>query len=162
MKKFIFLVIALLSLAVFTQAQSGTTVVMATNGTQAAYTPVAADTLNGTSAATKYWQFLINKPNLYYYVVTCQFNAKTTVARAAGTHLILTMSGSVDGTNFVTIDTTLFHPGTGNYSMGAVRVPASDVATGILWKYVRFTAVASDANKAATLVSLGIKIGNRY
>jgi hypothetical protein len=153
----------LLALSVGLMAQSGTTTVFGSTSTSASYTGIAADTLNGTSAATKYWTFDVRKPNLYYYVVTARFDAVTTTTRAAGSHIILTMAGSVDNTNWVTLDTTLFHPAaTGNYRMGTTLVPASDVATGVLWRYLKFTAVASDANKAALLKFISIKIGNRY
>jgi len=162
MKKLIFLITALLFFTVGIQAQSGTTVLFGVNSTEAHYTPVAADTLNTTSAPTKYWQFLVNKNQLYYYVVTARIDQVTTVSRSAGAHCILTMYGSVDGTNWVSVDTTLFHPTTGNFSEGAIHVTASDVSTGVLWKYLKFSATATDANKAVKLYSLAVKIGLRY
>jgi hypothetical protein len=161
MKKLIILSF-LVALSGIIMAQSGTTVTMGTGSTQATYTPVAADTINGTSATSKYWVFLVNKPTLYYYAVTCRVNQVTTTARAAGTHAIMTMAGSIDGTNYVTIDTTLFHPTTGNYGEDLPHLIAYDLTTGVLWRYLKFTLAASDANKGAKLHSLSIKIGERY
>jgi hypothetical protein len=160
MKKLI-LFLGLLFIAVGLFAQSGTVVTMG-NVNTAKYTPVAADTVNGTSATSKYWIFLVNKPCLYYYVVTARVDAVTTTSRSAGSHCILTMAGSIDGTNYITMDTTLFHPTTGNFSLGTVHTVAYDVSTGVLWKYIKFTLVPSDANKGAKLYSLAIATGNRY
>ena len=154
--KRLFILSFLFALSVSIMAQSGSTVVF-NNATYAKYTPVASDTSGG--AATKYWTFFVDKPELYFYVATCQFNKRLTTSRLLGNHVTLTLSGSIDGTNYVTIDTTLFHPTTGNYGMETVKIPASDVATGVLWRYMRFTAVGGDANKGATLASLALKIG---
>jgi len=155
MKK-LFILSFLVVLSMTIMAQSGSVVAL-NNNTYAKYTPVAGDTIGGT--ATKYWVFFVNKPELYYYVATCQFDKRLTTSRVLGNHVTLTLSGSIDGTNYVTLDTTLFHPTTGNYGMGTVKIPASDVATGILWRYLKFTAVGGDADKGATLASLALKIG---
>jgi len=160
MKKLI-VIFALLLFAVGLNAQSGTITTFPTGSTFAKYTPVATDTVNGT--AVKYWTFLVNKPNLYYYTVTAEFDQYKIATRSIGNHVILKMEGSIDGTAWVNIDTTLFHPAaTGNFAEGKVLVPASDVATGVLWKYLKFTATGLDANKCAKLISLAIKVGNRY
>jgi len=160
MKKFI-AIISLLLFAVVLQAQSGSIVTMKDGATSATYTPVASDTIGGTAA--KYWVFAVNRPNLYYYVATARIDQRLTTARGIGNHVILTLSGSIDGTNYIVLDTTLFHPAaTGNFREGIALLPASDVSTGVLWRYLKFTATGLDANKGATLVSLGIKIGNRY
>lgn len=160
MKKLI-TIIALLLFAVGLNAQSGTIVTFPSGSTFAKYTPVATDTVNGT--AVKSWTFLVNQSTLYYYTVTAEFDQYKIVTRSVGNHVILKMEGSIDGTAWVTVDTTLFHPAaTGNFAEGKALVPANDVATGVLWKYLKFTATGLDANKCAKLISLAVKIGKRY
>lgn len=156
MKK-LFIFLGLLLFAVGIQAQSTSTVMLG-NVTYAKYTPVASDTIGGT--ATKYWTFFVNKQELYYYVATVRFNVMTTGGRTPGNHVTLTLSGSVDGTAFVTLDTCLVHPSaTHNQGMGKVLNWSSDVSTGVLWRYLRVTALGGDADQGATLYSLALKVG---
>ena len=155
MKK-LFLLSFLFALSVSIMAQSGTTVAFG-NATYASYTPVASDTIGGT--ATKYWTFFVNKPELYFYCSTVRINQRTTVGRNIGNHVTLTLMGSIDGTNFITIDTCLVHPTTGNQGSDKVLNWTYDVSTGVLWRYLKVQAVGGDANKGATLASLALKVG---
>jgi hypothetical protein len=150
----------LVVLSMTIMAQSATVVAM-NNNTYAKYTPDASDTIGGT--AVKYWVFFVNKPNLYYYVSTVRFDQKTTVARSIGNHVTLALLGSIDGTNYVSIDTALIHPSAShNQGEGKVLNWSYDVSTGVIWRYLKVQATGGDANKGATLVSLSMKIGNRY
>jgi hypothetical protein len=167
MKKLIILSF-LIALSGIIMAQSGTTVTMG-NVTNAKYTPVASDTIGGT--ATKYWIFLVNKPNLYYYVSTVKLTQLlvnplgTGTGRTTANHVTLTLSGSIDGTYYVDLDTCLVHPTvtpTTLQNMYRTLNWTSDVSTGVLWKYLKVTAVGGDATRGATLTSLALKIGNRY
>jgi hypothetical protein len=167
MKKLIFL-FAMLIVAISASGQSATTKIIPANGTYSVYTPVASDTICGT--ATKYWNFFADKGFLYFYVSTVRFDPRlvnptgTGTGRTVGNHVTLTLQGSIDGTSYVNIDTCLVHPTTTVTTLqnnGKVLNWTSDVATGVLWRYLRVSATGGDANKTATLTSLAIKLGKK-
>jgi hypothetical protein len=159
MKK-IFLFLGFLLFAVAMNAQSGATTKMLATKNTVNYSPVASDTVGGT--ATKYWVFQIDRPEINYYISTVRFNQKLTGGRTVGNHVTLTLSGSIDGVGYITIDTALVHPSaTHNQGEGKTLNWTYDFTTGTLYNYLKVTAVGGDANKGSTLTELGIKIGKK-
>jgi hypothetical protein len=132
-----------------------------------------ATTLKDSIAATgtKYWVFAINKSNLYYYQFFVEFDTVLTIARAVGNHVTVWLDASIDGTNYVTIDSTLFHPTTMWLPADQSTVAASallgvynlrDVTTGVLYRYLKIRAVGGDAAKCSLISKLAVKVGIRY
>jgi len=174
MKKFLMIIMGLL-LAVAIQAQtSGTVYTLGTNVTyysafQKTHTGDWAaadlkDSIGGT--ATKYWDFAINKSKLYFYQILFEYDTVLTSNRTTGNTLYAYARGSIDGTHWVTIDSTTLKP-TAAYLPPAQLVTATkqaalaDVATGVLWKYIRFTVTGATANECAIISKLAIKIGEK-
>jgi hypothetical protein len=179
MKKFFALIIGLLCITMLSAQTSGTTYTLSPSVTSyAAFSnthtgdwaaAMLKDSIGGT--ATKYWDFAINKSQLYYYQFFVEYDTVLTVGRTVGNHVTVSLQGSIDGTNFVTIDTTLFHPTTqwlpANQSVTAAAALLGvynlrDVTTGILYKKLRITCTGGDANTCSVISKLAIKIGIRY
>jgi hypothetical protein len=127
------------------------------------------DSIGGT--ATKYWVFAINKSALYYYQFFVEYDTVLTIARATGNHVTVWLDASIDGTNYVTIDSTLFHPTAqwlpANQSVTAAAALLGvynlrDVSTGVLYRYLKIRAVGGDANTCALISKLAVKVGLRY
>ena len=175
MKKFIAIMIGLVfSLALMAQT-SGTTYVLKPNVTS--YTAfnnthtgdwdatTLKDSIGGT--AVKYWIFDLAKSKPYYYTIALEYDTVLTVARAAGNHVTVRLSGSIDGSYFVSIDTVLFHPTTmwlpaaqlvSNSPAGVL----SNITTASCWRYLKITATGGDAAKCALITKLAIKLGVLY
>lgn len=177
MKKLLGFIISLLLVSMIgLQAQtSGTTYTLPTGQTfytafQKTHTGDWAaaelkDTIGGT--ATKYWDFAINKSQLYYYTILFEYDTVLTVNRTIGNILYAYARGSIDGTHWVTIDSTTLKP-TAAYLPPAQLLTATkqaalnDVSTGVLWRYIRFTVTGATANECAIISKLAIKVGLRY
>jgi len=168
MKKLFVLFIGLvLSVALMAQT-SGTTYTLPSGVTSymafnyATHTATClTDSINGT--ASKYWVFAINKSSLYYYTLVCTYDTVKIHNRVLGNHVTVVVSGSIDGTYYTMIDSAQFHPTLANISS---QTPAKsimgDVATGVLWRYIKVTATGLDANKCSVINKLMIKVGIRY
>jgi hypothetical protein len=176
MKKLFFLIAGLL-LIIGLQAQtSGTTYTLAPNETSKIafnYTHTGdwdatslKDSIGGT--ATKYWIFAVNKSQLYYYSFVTEFDTVLTQSRATGNHVTVNLYGSVNGTYWVKMDSTLFHPTTSylpaaqeaSAALAAVGVAGlKDVSTGVLWRYLKVEAVGGDANTCSIISKLHLKVG---
>jgi hypothetical protein len=153
MKKLFGIIIGLL-LFIGLQAQtSGTTYTLpvgATYYSAFSYTHTAKwaaasllDTINAT--ATKYWVFAINKSQLYYYQFFVEFDTVLASGRDVGNHITVWLEGSIDGTNYLPIDSVLFHPTTAYLpaasqatAAGALKADGKlrDVTTGQLYRYL--------------------------
>lgn len=175
MKKIFALIIGLL-LVIGLQAQtSGTTYTLSPNVTyysahQKTHTGDWAaadlkDSIGGT--ATKYWIFAVNKSKLYFYTFLFEYDTVLTSNRTTGNTLYAYAQGSIDGTHFVTIDSTTLKP-TASYLPPAQLVSPTkqaalaDVATGVLWKYLKFSVTGATANECAIISKLALKVGERY
>lgn len=180
MKK-LFLFFALLLFAVGLNAQtSGTTYVLAPGVTSktafnyvrsTAYTATQLkDTVSGT--AVKYWIFDIAKSNLYYFQTvvvfdtTCYRPAGRTAIRTLGNHVTVWLYGSIDGSYWSPIDSLIFHPTRNSLPAGAngivQAVQMKDLATGVLWRYMKVEATGADAGKASLISKLMVKVGLKY
>ena len=174
MKKFLILMIGLLFVITLQAQTSGTTYGLASSVTSSTAFNLSKvtfwrgtqlkDSISGT--ASKNWVFDIAKGNLYYYQVVCSYDTVLRGHRVLGNHVIVALSGSVDGVYYTQIDSILYHP-TSRYvtggDYGAIRsVKMKDVSTGVLWRYLRVTATGQDANKCAIISKLMVKVGIRY
>jgi hypothetical protein len=176
MKRSLIIIIGLLMFAVLGAQTSGTTYTLPTNVTS--YTAFSLshtgdwdatslkDSIGGT--ATKYWTFNINKSNLYYYQFYVEYDTVLTSARTVGNHVTVSLQGSIDGTTFVTVDSTLFHPTTSwlpaVQTVTAARAAEGvmnlkDVSTGVLWKYLRISATGGDASTCSLITKIMVKVG---
>lgn len=123
------------------------------------------DSIGGT--ATKYWIFAIKKPQLYYYQFNIQVDTVLTVARAVGNTVVIWLDGSIDGTNYFTVDSVIFKPTTywiiDNATAAANLITPianlRDVTTGVLWRYFKIRAVGADAAKCSLVSKLSLKVG---
>jgi hypothetical protein len=121
------------------------------------------DSINGS--AVNYWIFDIAKSQLYYFQVVCVYDTILDVARAVGNHVTVILYGSIDKSYWTMVDSLQFHPTTG-YLPGGIyeskAVQMADVATGVLWRYLKVEATGLDAAKCAIISKLMIKVGLRY
>ena len=127
------------------------------------------DSIGGT--ATKYWVFNINKSNLYYYQFFIEYDTVLTTGRAVGNTVTVWLEGSIDGTNYLPVDSVLFKPTTA-YLPAAQQATAAqalknslnlrDVTTGQLYRYLKVRCVGGDANKCSIISKLSVKVGIRY
>jgi hypothetical protein len=175
MKRIAFILIGLLFVALTFAQTSGTTYTLAPNVTsysafQKTHTGDWAaaelkDSIGGT--ASKYWIFAINRSKLYFYTILFEYDTVCTVNRTTGNTVYAYAQGSIDGTHFVTIDSTTLKP-TASYLPPAQLVSPTkqaalaDVSTGVLWKYIRVYFTGATANECAIISKLAIKIGERY
>jgi hypothetical protein len=179
MKRLIVLFIGLLLVIGLKAQTTGTTYTLAPGETSKVafnYTHTGdwdATTLKDSigGATTLYWIFKINKSQLYYYTITTEYDTVLTIARAAGNHVTVNSYGSINGTYWVKLDSTLFHPTTSYLPAGQAASAAlatvgvnglKDVTTGVLWPYIKVEAVGGDANTCSIISKLAIKIGLRY
>jgi len=120
------------------------------------------DSIGGTDAL--YWVFDVAKSQAYYYAIALEYDTVLTIGRAAGNHVTVKLSGSIDGSYYVTIDTVLFHPTT-MWLPAAQLVSAtpagvlSNVSTRTMWRYLKITATGGDASVCSLITKLAIKIG---
>jgi hypothetical protein len=179
MKKLIFVLLAIcLSLAAMTQT-SGTTYTLDpavtyynafsfSHATRYSNT-VLLDSIGGT--AERYWVFKINKSALYYYQFFIEYDTVLVKHRGVGNHVICWLDASIDGVNYITIDSGIFHPTTkwlpayqqtnAAYALlGAYNL--RDVSTGVLYRYLKIRAAGQDANKCSLISKLAVKVGLRY
>jgi len=175
MKKFIAIMIGLLFTAFLMAQTTGTTYTLKPNVTSYTafnYTHTGdydattlKDSIGGTAAL--YWVFDLAKSKPYYYTIALEYDTVLTVGRAAGNHVTVRLSGSVDGSYYVSIDTVLFHPTTmwlpaaqlvSNSPAGVL----SSLSTAAVWRYLKVTATGGDANKCAIISKLAIKLGVLY
>lgn len=175
MKKLL-LIFAALSLIIGLQAQtSGTTYTLSPNVTyynafQRTHTGDWAaaelvDSIGGT--ASKYWQFNIGKSTMYMYQFLIEYDTVLTHNRTVGNTVYAYAQGSIDGTHWVTIDSTTFKP-TASYLPPAQLVSPTkqaalaDVTTGVLWRYLRVYFTGATANECAIISKLALKVGLKY
>jgi hypothetical protein len=127
------------------------------------------DSIGGTATLT--WTFALNKTQLYYYQFFIGYDTIRTVARTVGNTVITWLEGSVDNSNWVALDSTIFKP-TANWLTPIQTTVAArclegtmnlrDVTTGQLWKYLRIRAVGQTANECALITHIDLKLGLRY
>lgn len=165
MKKFI-AILVLFSLALMSFAQSGTVKVMSPTATKASYvSPVAAnthtgyvsggDTIGGTQV--KYYDFAINKDNLYYYTFVVAIDTVRTHHRVLANTVSTQLQGSIDGTNFINVGSAVVFHGKADTTF-----TITDVSTGVLWPVLRVKCTGQTANKGAALKSVNLKIGIKH
>jgi len=181
MKKLFGMIIGLLLIMGLQAQTSGTTYTLPANVTwYSAFShthttnysaTVLKDSIGGTD--TKYWDFAILKPKLYFYQFLVEYDtvlfqpAGRTVQRTVGNHVTVSLQGSIDGTYFVTLDTVLFHPTTMWLPAAQLVSPSlgvatlKDVTTGTLYRYLRISAKGGDAAKCSIISKLAVKVGLR-
>jgi hypothetical protein len=144
MKKII-IFLALLAFTLTLSAQrSGSVTVLQSHEIQKTLTMIAADTV--TQGATAYWVFNINKPALQYFAFSVKID---TLVSAANNHIYVDVLGSLDGTNYIATTATQVKYGATTDSTFYL----GDVATGVLWKYLKLQLVSQDANVRGSRVS---------
>jgi hypothetical protein len=139
-------------------AASGSTTSLASTESSVVVTTTASDTIGGT--ATKYWLFNINKPKLQFYSFVINIDTILTTSRVVANRTRVQFFGSLNGTTFVQIGSNIFHnvnAGTGTDSTFAV----SDVATGVLWKYIKVNFTGIVANKASKPTTIQLKVADK-
>jgi len=127
------------------------------------------DSIGGTS--TLYWIFNINKSNLYYYQFFIGYDTILTSARTVGNTVVVWLSGSIDGTNWCAVDSTIFKP-TANWLTPIQTTVAArclegtmnlrDVTTGQLFRFLKVEAIGQTANECALITHIAVKVGIRY
>ena len=155
MKKLIFLLpLLFLAASVFGQA-SGTTKVFLPNEQVKTVTTTAGDTVGGT--AVKYWIFALNKPSLQLWSYVIDIDTIKTRTRGAGNRVAIKNYGSLDGTTWVQVGSTIFY----NRNAGTLAdstFAVSDVSTGVIWKYLKleFTGIVANKCSKPTLITLRV------
>ena len=126
------------------------------------YTPLAGDTIHGSDPASTshYVTFATNRNKLYYFSFICKLDTIKTHNRVLSNHVWVQVLGS------------LTNP-TGNDGWVAIGSPVkfgasvdstfsySDVATGVLWRYLKIRFSGITAAKCSKLSSLTLKIADK-
>lgn len=156
MKKILILSFLLALSAGLMAQRSGSTTAIGT-GTLKTLSLTAADTT--TQGGTTYWTFLVNRPDSYYF---CFAAAIDTVTHSTN-RISCTIWGSMDNTNFVNTGITQVNcfPTAGGGADTTLQM--TQVATPVLWKYLKFRLVANDCNVIGSkLKGLSLKVGSAH
>jgi hypothetical protein len=126
------------------------------------YTPLAGDTIHGSDAAstTHFITFNVNRSKLYYFTIACELDTVKTHNRVLSNHVWVQVLGSMTNP-------------TGNQGWVAIGSPVkfgasvdstfsySDVATGVLWKYLKVRFSGITAAKCSKLTILALKVADK-
>lgn len=163
MKK-LFILISLLFIAMCIEAQvavvkaSGSTIAFLPNQRSVAVTTTAGDTVGGINV--KYWIFNVSKAKLQFWSYVVNIDTIRRKTRVAGNRVAVKNYGSINGTTWVPIGSTIFYnknAGTNNDSTFAF----SDVATGVLWNYLKLEFTGVVANKASKPTVIQLKVSDK-
>jgi hypothetical protein len=157
MKKLIILSF-LLAFSVSMMAQrSGSATAMVAGATTKVLTMLPVDSV--TQHATAYWTFIIDKPYLSYFAVAVSID---TIGAVPCGKTTWDVQGSMDNTNWIATTATQVRPG--GTTAGLVvdtTFYMGDVATGVLWKYLKVKCVSSSSLhiKGIRVSGLSLKVG---
>ena len=153
MKKLLVLIVFVaFTLSVSAQRASSTT---ALNGASLkVFSMLPVDSV--TKSATVYWLVDVNRPKLYYFAITIAID---TITNAPCNKVNWTVQGSNDAVNWQSTTVTGVNPGA--TVAGLVRDTSfymGDVATGVLWRYLKIKAVAGGTMSVHGVKVSGISI----
>lgn len=143
MKKLILLVSFLIAF-VGIQAQD---FALSPRATYNSYTGVAADTVGGTNTIYKVCN--VEKPYIYLYNVMVDID---TVSGGGGNDVSCILAGSNDNVNYTTITDVTFA------ASADTVFTYSDVSTGVLWRFLKFSMTGDGSSAAVELQNLNVKV----
>jgi hypothetical protein len=144
MKKIITFIALLTFVLTLSAQRSGSTTVLQSQEIQKVLTMTAADTI--TQHGTVYWVFNINKPALQLFAFSVSVD---TITNANTNHVYFDVLGSLDGVNYIATTATQVKYGGSADSTFYL----GDVATGVLWKYLKVQGVSQSLHVRGCRVS---------
>jgi len=159
MKKLItLLVLVCLTSQMFGQA-SGSTTTFLPNQSYKSITIAAGDTVAGTGS--KYWDFAVNRTKLYYFAFAVGLDTTRIHNRVEGNRVLVQVYGSIVNTGtWRQIGSNIFY----NVNAGTnadSTLCVADVATGVLYRYLRIKFTGIVAAKCATVSGLTLRIADK-
>ena len=119
--------------------------------------PVAGDTIHGSDAAstTHYYTFFLNKTKLQYFSFLVELDTVKTHHRVLSNHVWVQVLGSLDNATWVDIGSPVKFGASADSTFSY-----SDVATGVLWRYLQIRFSGITASKCTLLKKLSLKVAD--
>jgi len=159
MKKLLFF-LAFICYAVASNAQaSGSTITFLPNETIKTVTVAATDTIGGT--VSKYWDFAINKPKLQFFSFAVGLDTTRIHNRVEGNRVNVQVYGALNSSGaWRQIGSNIFYNVNAGTNADTVML-VGDVATGVLYKYLRIKFTGIVAAKCTTVSALSLKVADK-
>ena len=151
-KLIILLVLVAFTLSVSAQRASSTTALGTASLKTLTLLPV--DTI--TQHSTAYWNFDVNRSKLYYFALSVKLDTMNKTAN--NNHVYVDVYGSMNGTNWIATSATRVKFG------GSVDSTfyLGDVATGVLWRYLRVNLATQTKHVRGVRVSeISLKVADK-